>query len=209
MKEELPFLKSTSGVLAGNPLCDAERSFSNLRPSRIFDQHFGLALDPDALLEPLIFPSWLRSYAGYLRPWRTEASQAGSTVKYDKNQFEANLDVQQFKPEEISVKLTDDNTISIEGKHEEKQDEHGYISRHFIRRYVLPENIDTSRILSKLSSDGVLTISAPTLKSKQIEHREIPIQQTGEPARKIQHSEDSPKVTEEQPQKSSSGAKEL
>ncbi len=41
------------------------------------------------------------------------------------------LDVQQFKPEEVNVK-TVDNFVVIEGKHEEKEDEHGYISRHFV-----------------------------------------------------------------------------
>lgn len=47
------------------------------------------------------------------------------------------LDVQQFTPNEITVKTTDKHII-VEGKHEEKADEHGYISRHFVRRYQLP-----------------------------------------------------------------------
>lgn len=70
------------------------------------------------------------------------------------------LDVQQFAPREITVK-TIDTTIIVEGKHEEKQDEHGYISRHFVRRYVLPRDVEVHNITSSLSSDGVLTITAP------------------------------------------------
>lgn len=70
------------------------------------------------------------------------------------------LDVQQFSPEEITVK-TRDNFVIVEAKHEEKQDEHGFISRHFIRRYVLPTTHDVMQVTSNLSSDGVLTITAP------------------------------------------------
>lgn len=70
------------------------------------------------------------------------------------------LDVQQFSPDEITVK-TVDNDVIVEAKHEEKQDEHGYISRHFVRRYVLPPSHDLVNVTSTLSSDGVLTITAP------------------------------------------------
>lgn len=70
------------------------------------------------------------------------------------------LDVQQFSPDEITVK-TVDNYVTVEAKHEERQDEHGYISRHFVRRYVLPPSHDLVNVTSTLSSDGVLTVTAP------------------------------------------------
>lgn len=74
--------------------------------------------------------------------------------------MQVNLDVQQFKPEEINVKVVDDYLV-VEGKHEEKQDKHGYISRQFTRRYKLPENVNLEAIQSSLSSDGILSIAAP------------------------------------------------
>nr|UTS59885.1 heat shock protein 20 [Monochamus alternatus] len=160
-----------------------------LRPSKLMDQHFGLALDPADLLQPLTVPSLLiRCPAGYFRNWKSAASErdTGSAVTYDKDRFQANLDVQQFKPEEITVKVTGDNTITIEGKHEERPDEHGQIYRHFVRKYVVPKNYDMARVESKLSSDGVLTISAPKVDDKQIEHKTIPISQTGEPAKPVE-----------------------
>lgn len=80
------------------------------------------------------------------------------------------LDVQQFSPDEITVK-TVDNHVIVEAKHEEKQDEHGYISRHFVRRYVLPPSHDLANVTSTLSSDGVLTITAPK-KVRSIEPRQ-------------------------------------
>ncbi|XP_023029242.1 protein lethal(2)essential for life-like [Leptinotarsa decemlineata] len=156
------------------------------RPSRILDQHFGLTLDPDDFVQPMTVPRTLVVCpAGYLRNWRSAASQqdSGSTVTFDKDKFQANLDVQQFKPEEISVKVTGENTITIEGKHEEKKDEHGQIYRHFVRTYKIPKNCDMSKVESKLSSDGVLSIMAPRLEEMDVEHKNIPITQTGEPAK--------------------------
>ncbi|KAJ8922845.1 hypothetical protein NQ315_007880 [Exocentrus adspersus] len=162
--------------------------YSRPSRSRILDQHFGLGLSPEEFLEPLAILS-LQGPAGYLRPWRSESSRgdSGSTVSLDKNKFQANLDVQQFKPEEITVKLSGDNVVTIEGKHEEKQDEHGFISRHFVRKYVLPKNCDVGQLQSKLSSDGILTITAPTVDAKGVEHKTIPIQHTGEPAKRIEN----------------------
>ncbi|CAG0897988.1 unnamed protein product, partial [Darwinula stevensoni] len=78
--------------------------------------------------------------------------------------MQVNLDVQQFAPEEISVK-TVENFVVIEAKHEEKRDEHGFISRHFQRRYLLPENVRPEDIQSSLSYDGVLTVTAPKMLS--------------------------------------------
>ncbi|XP_030756169.1 protein lethal(2)essential for life-like [Sitophilus oryzae] len=157
------------------------------RPSRILDQHFGLGLHPEDLFQPLTHNNRVlsRTPAGYMRHWRPNSSvhDTGSTVHLDKDKFQANLDVQQFKPEEITVKVTGDNVLTIEGKHEEKEDEHGYISRHFVRRYVLPKHCDIGKVESKLSSDGVLSITAPTVQKMEIEHKTIPITHTGEPAK--------------------------
>lgn len=94
------------------------------------------------------------------------------------------LDVQQFSPDEITVK-TVDNYVIVEAKHEERQDEHGYISRHFIRRYVLPPSHDLVNVTSTLSSDGVLTVTAPKKNITPANtERVINVIQTGEPAAK-------------------------
>lgn len=88
------------------------------------------------------------------------------------------MDVQAFSPEEITVKTTD-TSVTIEGKHEERKDHQGYISRQFTRRYSIPQGCDPSTITSELSSDGILTVKA--LKSKALENnvRIINIQHTG------------------------------
>lgn len=83
-------------------------------------------------------------HSSYYRPWRSpafEREHATSTLKVDKDAYQIILDVQQFSPEEITVK-TADKHIVVQGKHEEKRDEHGYVSRHFTRRYALPGMYD-------------------------------------------------------------------
>lgn len=166
------------------PLLFAD-NWDQMRPSRILDQQFGVGLDNADLLSPLIHPfgsmSLIRNHPGYYRPWRVARSDSGSTLKVDKDKYQVTLDVQQFAPDEITVKVTGNNTITVEGKHEEKQDEHGFVSRQFIRRYVLPDGHDINNVVSSLSSDGVLSITAPRVGESGEEHRNIPIQQTGAP----------------------------
>lgn len=67
------------------------------------------------------------------------------------------------------------------GKHEEKKDEHGYVSRHFTRKYSLPENYKQDSVTSTLSSDGILTISvaAPEPLTQSNEERAVPIVAVG------------------------------
>lgn len=88
------------------------------------------------------------------------------------------LDVQQFTPEEITVKASN-NYVVVEGKHEEKQDEHGFISRQFTRRYMLPGGYDIADVVSSLSSDGVLTITAPKRTPPNSGERIVPVTRTG------------------------------
>ncbi|XP_071641610.1 protein lethal(2)essential for life isoform X1 [Temnothorax longispinosus] len=174
--------------------------------SRLLDQHFGTGLHRDDLISSLtglgIDRPPLRSIFGnrpYYRPWGNvtrQNSSGTSTIQLDNDTFQPPsrgaalsdpqviLDVQQFSPNEISVK-TVDNHVVVEAKHEEKQDEHGYISRHFVRRYVLPPSHDLVNITSTLSSDGVLTITAPKKNMTPAgTERVVNIVQTGVPAAK-------------------------
>ncbi|KAI5639993.1 hsp20/alpha crystallin family domain-containing protein [Phthorimaea operculella] len=177
----------SAGVLADekSEKCMSERKTKQNDLNTIFDQDFGLSFGPHDLLS-MMSPFM---YRDYFRPWRRLAAltrDVGSTIKTDKNQFSINLDVQHFAPEEITVK-TADGYIVIEAKHEEKQDEHGYISRQFVRRYALPEGTDPEHVVSQLSSDGVLTVSVPRKAIEGSNERIVPITQTG-PVRK-QHQE--------------------
>jgi crystallin alpha B len=104
-----------------------------------------------------------------------------SEVVNDKTKFQINLDVSHFKPEEIQVKAVE-NALIVEGKHEEKMDEHGYIARQFTRKYFIPEDVDAAQLASNLSPEGVLTIGAPKKALPAPEERKIPIQMGGKKA---------------------------
>lgn len=157
------------------------------RSNRLFDQAFGLALTPDDFLTSMLSP-W--SMHDYFRPWRqlTQLTKdLGSTIKTDKDRFQVNLDVQHFSPDEISVK-TADGYVVVEAKHEEKEDEHGYVSRQFVRRYALPEGTKSEEVISELSSDGILTVSAPRKVEPVKGERVVPITQTGPVRREAKES---------------------
>ena len=67
-----------------------------------------------------------------------------------------------------------DNDLIIEASHEERVDEHGFVSRQFKRRYVLPQDVDQQRLESDLSPGGALVVQAPKVGAN--EGRTIPIQ---------------------------------
>ncbi|XP_072938682.1 protein lethal(2)essential for life-like [Epargyreus clarus] len=120
----------------------------------------------------------------------------GSKVSTDGEKFQVNIDVQHFAPDEISVKVVDRHVV-VEGKHEEKRDEHGYVSRQFVRRYALPEGCLPDTVESKLSSDGVLSISAPlVLALPSSGEKIVPIVHTG-PVKKQIGSPESIQIQEE------------
>ena len=151
------------------------------RPSRLLDQHFGMGLKKDDLLSSISsFPSTSLFRNSYFRPWRASLArqESSSTINLTKEKFEVILDVQQFTPDEITVKASN-NTVVVEGKHEEKQDEHGFISRQFTRRYILPTGYEVNDLVSTLSSDGVLTVTAPKRPPPNAGERIVPITKTG------------------------------
>ncbi|XP_058064872.1 protein lethal(2)essential for life-like [Anopheles bellator] len=167
--------------------------------SRLIDQHFGGGISSDDLLNVLSTVNDSHGHrlqqhphhhpsGRYIRPWHSSCvankRDIGSAVNITNDKFQINLDVQHFAPEEISVKYVD-KSIIVEGKHEEKQDDHGYISRHFVRRYMLPAGHSESDIASSLSSDGILTISCPRKAIEQKSEKAIPIIQTGQPLKSL------------------------
>lgn len=124
--------------------------------------------------------SWNGYRRHWLRPRYEDTNRLSSAFNSGRDAYQVCLDVHQFAPDELSVKTVDESVV-VEGRHEEKEDKHGYISRHFKRRYVIPAGYDLEHVYSTLSSDGVLTVRAPKIVPERDEpvERIIPIQQTG------------------------------
>jgi len=153
------------------------------------EPRFGMGLVPSDFFSDRIVPRVGGHHlpTGYRRPWALARQAAQELAKdqknlhFDKDGFQASVDVHHFKPSEITVK-TIDNTVVIEGKHEERDDNHGSVQRHFVRKYVLPKEYDTNSIHSSLSSDGVLTIKAPPPAAIAGGERHVPITHSNLPA---------------------------
>lgn len=161
----LPHLLELVDDLSSN-----QRRYSNFHPC------FGLQIHPGQMRVrgpssmSQLFPT------GYRRDWEITPDSA-KIIATEKDGFQVSMDVQQFKPEEITVKIVDDYIV-VEGKHEERQDDHGYISRQFVRKYSLPSGFHTKDVVSTLSSDGVLTLKADLPKDEKTE-RVIEVQKIG------------------------------
>ncbi|XP_064122178.1 alpha-crystallin A chain-like [Macrobrachium nipponense] len=144
------------------------------RPSKIFDQYFGSGMSADDVFVP--------SSSMYTRCRRPPKERSGvSQVTVEKDKFVLCLDVQQFAPEELKVRVVE-GVVEVEAKHEMRQDEHGSVFRHFIRKYTLPDDVVIESVSSSLSPEGVLVIEAP---KKPIEppppsQRDVPIQKAQE-----------------------------
>jgi len=82
-------------------------------------------------------------------------------VKEDDSKLEVSLDTSQYRPDELSVAVSD-GVLVVEGKHEEKaEDGSKMVARSFSRKYSLPASAEADQVASNLSSDGVLVITAP------------------------------------------------
>jgi len=82
-------------------------------------------------------------------------------VKEDEGKMEVSLDTAQYRPDELKVTV-DEGVVCVEGRHEEKaEDGTKMVSRSFSRKYTLPQGARGQDVVSNLSSDGVLVITAP------------------------------------------------
>ncbi|NP_001087283.1 heat shock protein family B (small) member 1 S homeolog [Xenopus laevis] len=122
---------------------------------------------------PPITPAADAAAPDFSRALSRQLSSGISEIRQTSDRWKISLDVNHFAPEELVVK-TKDGIVEITGKHEEKQDEHGFVSRCFTRKYTLPPGVDINAVASSLSPDGILTVEAP-LPKPAIQSAEINI----------------------------------
>ncbi|XP_062340910.1 heat shock protein beta-1 [Osmerus eperlanus] len=117
----------------------------------------------------------------YGRALSRQLSSGMSEIKQTQDAWKICLDVNHFAPEELVVK-TKDGVLEITGQHEERRDEHGFVSRCFTRKYTLPPTANVEKVASTLSPEGVLTVEAP-LNKQAIKAAEINIPVMGSGAK--------------------------
>ncbi|XP_019601248.2 alpha-crystallin A chain isoform X1 [Rhinolophus sinicus] len=160
------------------------RTLGPFYPGRLFDQFFGegfFEYDLLPFLSSTISPHYRQSLFRTVldsgvselmtdmwfvmhQPHPGSPKSNPTKVRSDRDKFVIFLDVKHFSPEDLTVKVLED-FVEIHGKHNERQDDHGYISREFHRRYRLPSNVDQSALSCSLSADGMLTFSGPKVPS--------------------------------------------
>jgi len=119
-----------------------------------------------------------------------------SKIVNDNDKFQVFVEVENFLPEELTVK-TVDHYIIVEGKHEEKEDPHGFISRQFTRKYLLPIDTKPENVTCNLSTDGILLISVPRENIDLLPLKEtiIEIEKTDKNLRDLKEKDDSSNPT--------------
>jgi len=82
-------------------------------------------------------------------------------VSYDDGEFAVEIPLRDYKPEELSVK-TEGNVLVILAKHETQTETGGsFVSKQFEQRFSLPSGVKPESIVSSLSKDGTLKVTAP------------------------------------------------
>ncbi|KAJ8041230.1 Alpha-crystallin B chain [Holothuria leucospilota] len=161
---------------------DPWEGFTN-RPSRPgFDRSFGDALRDDEFFSSQSIVPHRGYYVTAPSSLDFHHMPRGATgdMQLSSTEFKVAIDAKNFKPEELDVKIADDEVV-IHGKHEEKSDSQGSVSREFTRRYKLPADVDPADVTSSLSEEGVLCIRGPRKGAKPAT-TSIPISIQGKPA---------------------------
>ncbi|XP_023668140.1 uncharacterized protein [Paramormyrops kingsleyae] len=106
-----------------------------------------------------------------------------SEVRSSQGMWTISLDVNQFSPEEITVRMKE-GCLEITGSHDERRDEHGSVTRCFTRKYNLPDSTDLEQMRSYLSGDGVLSVEITLAASGDLAPQKtvIPVQVGESPA---------------------------
>jgi crystallin alpha B len=94
------------------------------------------------------------------------------------------FDVKEFKPDEIKVKVMEDNMLQVSADHTESTNE-GYKHCAYERRYLLPKGAQAESVRPTLTNDGVLVIEAPLPTLPQPDEKVLQIQPETE-QRKLQ-----------------------
>jgi len=88
------------------------------------------------------------------------ASQALQITEKD-GKFNAVMDVKDFNPKDLSVRVVDDRVV-VEGKFEQKSEDGSSVAaKEFYKEFNMPPSADIDQVATALSKDGILTVKAP------------------------------------------------
>lgn len=104
-----------------------------------------------------------------VQPKQQQLAQKKQVTEQADGGFKMAIDAQGYRPEEVTVKLSD-GVVTVRAHHREKTDG-GSISSHMVRRIKLPEGVDTNALKSRLTREGKLMLEAPPAGQAAIEQQ--------------------------------------
>ena len=119
-------------------------------------------VDPSTLTSNISNEGTLQIEASKVKPKPVSSGGDEGQDELD-GKFRLKLNVSEYKPEELTVKVQGrDLIIRGEQKSEEKDGESShYHHKQFIRQFSVPEDVDLKALTSKMSKEGQLCIEAP------------------------------------------------
>ncbi|BFZ23706.1 hypothetical protein BsWGS_26745 [Bradybaena similaris] len=143
-----------------------------------YDDDFSVLQLADELLDPSRFLMIRAAGDGHRPPPSRSLVGLGrsgeSEIHNTDKEFRVRLDLHHYRPEEVTV--TSDNVkITINAKHEEQQDNHGFVSREVTRIYKLPPDVDAKSVTSTMNPQGVLNIRVAKRATEVPKEIQIPV----------------------------------
>uniref|UniRef100_A0A914GRJ7 SHSP domain-containing protein n=1 Tax=Globodera rostochiensis TaxID=31243 RepID=A0A914GRJ7_GLORO len=120
-------------------------------------------------------PFWRDLYPRWAEPIFKDGIDVKTNIVNDNSRFAVEIDTYQFRPEELQVKTMDD-TLLIEGRHEDVRDRENYTKMYFVRKYLLPADVEPHSISSHIDSSGRLSVEAQKRWQAIEGERSIPIE---------------------------------
>nr|XP_027233907.1 uncharacterized protein LOC113825289 [Penaeus vannamei] len=178
-------IMGTSSRLASGSLSSfTEKSFPITRKGHFFSHYFFRDTREDfqkAVRE--ILSRWGEKSCGdemtsyrKLRARNMREDTQAVTSSEDERHYKFVIDVHDFMDVgEISVKAVNERELVVEG-HLEKKEDGSKSSKRFLRRFVVPGDIELEAVISVMSSDGVLKILAPKKEGHNRKHFSIDVE---------------------------------
>merc|ERR550525_1765876 len=95
------------------------------------------------------------------KEFKSMFNEEQTKVDEDDVKMELRINASDYKPEELKVSVQSGRLL-VEGKHEEKkEDGSAYVQKCFYRSFTLPKEAEADKIVSNLTSEGVLVVTAP------------------------------------------------
>ena len=89
------------------------------------------------------------------------SSSQSATMQLKNGKFSIEVDIQDFEPEDIDIKVEGDNII-LAGRREIKRGSSSSV-RQFNQKFAVPPGLDVSQLATAVTAEGMLVISAPQL----------------------------------------------